>query len=76
MVVPASKLNKLKNDLKGHGIDPVFHELKKKGITTTRQTIYNVLNGRNKNHNQEILSELINYRDVLKARTQELVSRI
>lgn len=74
MRIPLSKLHKLKNDLKGNGVLPVLEALNKKGITTTRQNIYNVLNGIS--FNGDILTELINYRDELKAKTQELVSRI
>lgn len=76
MIIPASKMNKLKNDLRGHGVVPVLNALKKKGICTTRQTIYNVLNGRNKNHNYEIVAELINYRDALAAKTKKLLVKI
>lgn len=69
MDIPKNKLNKLKNELRGNSLKPVAEKLE-----ITEQAVRDALNGKHKN--ADAISALIEYRDELKARTQELVSRI
>ncbi len=69
MSIPKHKLNKLKSDLRGRSLKPVADKL---GLTV--EAVYATLTG--KSHNENTISALIEYRDELKKKTQELISRI
>ncbi len=68
-MVPKSKISKLKKELTGHSLKPVAGKL-----NISEMAIYNVLNL--KTYNEKVIAACVDYRDELRAKSQQLAARI